>query len=60
LTRLFVEGAGEIAAVGNGNSSTVELFKVDVRRAFCVKPMRQRRMAVAHPAGILLSSGLCE
>lgn len=39
LVRFFVEGAGEIAAVGNGNSSTVELFNVDYRRAFYGKAM---------------------
>ena len=37
--RFFVEGAGEIAAVGNGNSSTVELFNTDYRRAFYGKAM---------------------
>ncbi|WP_419194738.1 glycoside hydrolase family 2 TIM barrel-domain containing protein [Novipirellula herctigrandis] len=39
LVRFFVDGAGEIAAVGNGNSSTVELFNVDYRRAFYGKAM---------------------
>jgi len=39
LVRFFVEGAGEIAAVGNGNSATVELFQADYRRAFYGKAM---------------------
>ncbi|WP_158967542.1 glycoside hydrolase family 2 TIM barrel-domain containing protein [Paraglaciecola sp. L3A3] len=37
--RFFVEGAGEIAAVGNGNSATVAPFKADYRRAFNGKAM---------------------
>ncbi|WP_440876027.1 glycoside hydrolase family 2 TIM barrel-domain containing protein [Thalassotalea sp. PLHSN55] len=37
--RFFVEGAGEIAAVGNGDSATVEPFKADYRRAFSGKAM---------------------
>ncbi|MDU0354449.1 DUF4982 domain-containing protein [Paraglaciecola aquimarina] len=37
--RFFVEGAGEIAAVGNGNSSTIAPFKADYRRAFNGKAM---------------------
>ncbi len=39
LVRFFVEGSGEIAAVGNGNSATVELFNTDYRRAFYGKAM---------------------
>ncbi|AWB69028.1 glycoside hydrolase family 2 [Saccharobesus litoralis] len=37
--RFFVEGAGEIAAVGNGDSATIEPFKADYRRAFSGKAM---------------------
>lgn len=39
LVRFFVEGTGAIAAVGNGNSATVELFNTDYRRAFYGKAM---------------------
>ena len=37
--RFFVEGAGEIAAVGNGDSATLAPFKTDYRRAFSGKAM---------------------
>ncbi|WP_240464847.1 glycoside hydrolase family 2 TIM barrel-domain containing protein [Paraferrimonas sp. SM1919] len=37
--RFFVEGAGEIAAVGNGDSATLAPFKADYRRAFSGKAM---------------------
>ncbi|MCF2947892.1 DUF4982 domain-containing protein [Paraglaciecola aquimarina] len=37
--RFFVEGAGVIEAVGNGNSATVAPFKADYRRAFNGKAM---------------------
>ncbi|MGJ8679833.1 glycoside hydrolase family 2 TIM barrel-domain containing protein [Paraglaciecola sp.] len=37
--RFFVEGAGKIEAVGNGNSATVAPFKADYRRAFNGKAM---------------------
>lgn len=37
--RFFVEGAGEIAAVGNGDSATLASFKTDYRRAFSGKAM---------------------
>lgn len=37
--RFFVEGAGEIAAVGNGDSATVAPFNTDYRRAFSGKAM---------------------
>lgn len=37
--RFFVEGAGVIEAVGNGDSATVAAFKADYRRAFNGKAM---------------------
>ena len=52
LVRFFVEGAGEIAAVGNGNSSTVELFNVDYRRAFYGKAMLIVRSKNGEPGSI--------
>ena len=52
LIRFFVEGAGEIAAVGNGNSSTVELFNVDYRRAFYGKAMLIVRSKHGEPGTI--------
>ncbi|XPF93310.1 glycoside hydrolase family 2 TIM barrel-domain containing protein [Colwellia sp. RE-S-Sl-9] len=39
LVRFFVEGAGVIAAVGNGDSATIAPFKADYRRAFNGKAM---------------------
>ncbi|WP_448248927.1 glycoside hydrolase family 2 TIM barrel-domain containing protein [Thalassotalea agariperforans] len=37
--RFFVEGAGEIAAVGNGDSASLASFKTDHRRAFSGQAM---------------------